>query len=342
MGIRQSSPNLMENEVDEGNSCNNPIETMASDVLRLHYAVMGNQREDILQCIEAKVDVNAPWQNPSNPSIKDGSTPLICAVSLNFVNVAKILLAAGAQVNLTDSFGNSPLYKAAFHGRPHLIQLLLDAGADVNLRNGLGQTPLSIAVQNYVIHNNTESMKLVTEGGLGLLHIAALYGKSPKVTEVMLSAHCNVDAVDDRGRTPLYVCMSTLSMAMYRDDLRLQLPCVRSLFRAGCDMLNFTEWTLWKGTGIPPDLCKDDQGDDDNAFMIWYIDQCNSPLTLKNLCRKTIQEVLLLNDHIGLPKVVKTFVIPHALQEYLSRKLCHGMKMDIDHIAGIACWNGSQ
>ena len=36
------------------------------------------------------VNVNFPWYNPSNPSIKDGSTPLIIAVSLNHVEIIEV------------------------------------------------------------------------------------------------------------------------------------------------------------------------------------------------------------------------------------------------------------
>lgn len=40
----------------------------------------------------------------------------------------QILLSAGAQVNKTGGYGDSPLFKAALHGRTEMIRTLLDAG----------------------------------------------------------------------------------------------------------------------------------------------------------------------------------------------------------------------
>ena len=59
-------------------------------VLAMHCAVMENNRAALRELLNAGVDVNYPWDNPSNPSIKDGCTALLCAVSLNHVDLAKV------------------------------------------------------------------------------------------------------------------------------------------------------------------------------------------------------------------------------------------------------------
>ena len=48
-------------------------------------------------------------------------------VLTNFV-LFQILIKAGAKINLTDRNECTPLYKAAFHGRPVLLDMLLKAG----------------------------------------------------------------------------------------------------------------------------------------------------------------------------------------------------------------------
>lgn len=45
-----------------------------------------------------------------------------------WVGVYQVLLRAGAYINKCDKNGCTPIYKAAFHGRPTLIELLARAG----------------------------------------------------------------------------------------------------------------------------------------------------------------------------------------------------------------------
>ena len=66
------------------------LREMPQKVRELHYAVMSNDRETVRLLIQQGVNVNFPWYNPSNPSIKDGSTPLICAVSLNHTEIVEV------------------------------------------------------------------------------------------------------------------------------------------------------------------------------------------------------------------------------------------------------------
>jgi len=67
----------------------------------------------------------------------------------NTAEVARLLLAAGAQVNAQDNiFGNTPLHEAPDAAA---AQVLIDAGADVNLRNRDGQTALMLALDPEVV-----------------------------------------------------------------------------------------------------------------------------------------------------------------------------------------------
>ncbi|WP_267394869.1 MULTISPECIES: ankyrin repeat domain-containing protein [unclassified Sphingomonas] len=58
------------------------------------------------------------------------------------------LLQKGADPNIRDSAGNTPLILAAQAGREDLVQLLLAYKANINLGNSAGQTPLIVAVNN--------------------------------------------------------------------------------------------------------------------------------------------------------------------------------------------------
>lgn len=57
------------------------------------------------------------------------------------------LLARGADPNIRDGQGNTPLLVAVNNGAGGVIDLLVKGGANVNLGNGSGETPLIRAVQ---------------------------------------------------------------------------------------------------------------------------------------------------------------------------------------------------
>lgn len=60
--------------------------------------------------------------------------------------VRPLVLQYGADVNLQDRIGLTPLYHAASAGNMAVVRLLLDNGADVNATNEIGVTPLFAAL----------------------------------------------------------------------------------------------------------------------------------------------------------------------------------------------------
>jgi ankyrin repeat protein len=73
-------------------------------------------------------------------------------------DVVKCLLTYGADINLCDYRGQSPLFVASHHEHYDVVKFLLSSGADINLCDGNGQSPLSIASLkeewNVVCHTN--------------------------------------------------------------------------------------------------------------------------------------------------------------------------------------------
>lgn len=68
----------------------------------------------------------------ARPDVKDrdGLSPLMRAVELNFVEGVESMLARNANVDYPNRSGETPLIKAVHLGRPNLVQILLEAGAD--------------------------------------------------------------------------------------------------------------------------------------------------------------------------------------------------------------------
>lgn len=84
-----------------------------------------------------------------DPDLQDrkGWTALHFAAQARSTDAARVLITAGANVELTDSFGNAPLFRAVFcaRGEVGVVRLLLEAGADPNRKNKNGVSPLSFA-----------------------------------------------------------------------------------------------------------------------------------------------------------------------------------------------------
>ncbi|MGN0022623.1 MAG: DUF2931 family protein [Elusimicrobiaceae bacterium] len=91
----------------------------------------------------------------------DGETPLFKAVRTYDENTFKALLTAGADVNLKTEAGDTPLALAASTGNFDFLKALIAAGADVNMTDSSGKTPLMLAS----FEGNEKIVKLLLEAG---------------------------------------------------------------------------------------------------------------------------------------------------------------------------------
>jgi len=79
-------------------------------------------------------------------------TPLHYSIYSGRIDVARLLLARGADVNLVTRGGETPLHFAASELNAEMVRLLLDAGADVTVKDGTPNhnTPLDNAARQPV------------------------------------------------------------------------------------------------------------------------------------------------------------------------------------------------
>jgi hypothetical protein len=96
-----------------------------------------------------------------NVQNKFGRTPLHLVASYDYFEIAKVLIANGANVNAQDKNGWTPLHEAAFWGCMNVVKLLIENGANVNAKNKFGNTPLHLAS----IRGNIEIVRLLLEHG---------------------------------------------------------------------------------------------------------------------------------------------------------------------------------
>jgi cytohesin len=177
---------------------------------------------DDLEKVKALLKDHPELANKNKPP---GSAPLLITVwgSKSAVVFTELLLASGADVNVTNSFGDTPLHNAVQgnnYNCVEVVELLLTNKANVNAANTNGDTPLLLAVQRE--SNRCRMAKLLLDykadvnakqkdnRGETPLHYAAMRGDK-ELAELLLARGANVNARDGRGFTPLQSAVPRIS-----------------------------------------------------------------------------------------------------------------------------------
>lgn len=92
---------------------------------------------------------------------KRGQTAILYLSEDSTAEILRELLDAGAKVSDRDDDGATPLIKTAAVDNAALVRAVLEAGADVNERNEAGQTALMLAARE----DNTENVQLLLNAG---------------------------------------------------------------------------------------------------------------------------------------------------------------------------------
>lgn len=93
---------------------------------------------------------------------EDGTTPLIVACKGKQREVVEHLLKIGADVNICDYFGQSPLYFASLRGCIDIVRILCAAGANPTLTTDFSSSAIKIAK----LYNNSHIETFLAEEGI--------------------------------------------------------------------------------------------------------------------------------------------------------------------------------
>ena len=105
----------------------------------LHFAAFFGKAEAAKVLLEHGASVDAYTRNPF------ANQPLHAAAAGRHIEVCRVLLAAGADVNAAQHGGYTPLHEAAQHGDAEMTELFLSAGADPSLLTDAGETAADTA-----------------------------------------------------------------------------------------------------------------------------------------------------------------------------------------------------
>ncbi|KAK2743236.1 hypothetical protein FQN57_004925 [Myotisia sp. PD_48] len=139
----------------------------------LHIAVDSKDESltrALLQHPKTEVNIQTPYI----------ASPLGVAATAGYVPVAKLLVEAGADIELKDEWAKeTPLFEAVRRKQESMVKYLLDAGANMEAENWEGETPL---------------------------HVAVRLDHGP-IVKLLLEYGANVDVIDEHNKTPLYYAL---------------------------------------------------------------------------------------------------------------------------------------
>uniref|UniRef100_A0A3Q1CJ93 Ankyrin repeat domain 6b n=1 Tax=Amphiprion ocellaris TaxID=80972 RepID=A0A3Q1CJ93_AMPOC len=125
-------------------------------------------------------------------------------------DIISALIQEGCALDRQDKDGNTALHEVSWHGFSQSVKLLVKAGANVHAKNKAGNTALHLACQN----GHAQSSKVLllggsrpdskNHGGDTCLHVAARYNHIPMI-RILLGAFCSVSEKNLVGDTPLHV-----------------------------------------------------------------------------------------------------------------------------------------
>jgi len=135
-------------------------------------------------------------------------TPLMFCIYGGQVEIFRLLVERGANVEQTSETVGPLITLAAQTGNLELLGLLLEGGADIDATQRQGQTPLMLAVQNkhpdavkFLLENGADP-DLQEENGWTALMFAAMRGDLASVNH-LIEAGCHVNLKTNEGESPL-------------------------------------------------------------------------------------------------------------------------------------------
>ncbi len=156
---------------------------------QLHFFCSKGMTSSVIRMLEMKsIDVEA-----RRGGREDGMTCLMTAALIGHLDLCRLLIDKGADIEAKSSSGWTSLNYAARYGHIEIVRLLCDHGAEIEARTNSGWRPL---------------------------HFAVSHGRMSIVKELIEVRNADINARTDRGRTAL-----RLARDQGKDDIASYLLC---------------------------------------------------------------------------------------------------------------------
>lgn len=147
-------------------------------------------------------------------SVRTGRTPLYVACKFGRLDIVRVLIHRGADVNVqTADERSTPLHIAVKRGHVNVVCELLKHDVNITLRTFLGFTPLHFACYfggDYKIfralidHDNQINVNDKNNYGQTCLHLASVNG-IVKIVKDLIDLKVNINETDNMGETALHL-----------------------------------------------------------------------------------------------------------------------------------------
>jgi len=165
------------------------------------YAVVNNRVSD------AKYFLN----NGANPNCQFNELDLLkYSILKNWLNMVRLLINSGADIERKDKNSNTPLSCAVRAGSIDILKELVQAGVNLKVRDENGYTPLIYAVKrrstviiNYLISQGVEINEKDNEGYTALMHAVDAPNNSMDVIECLINNGADINVFSNQQLSPL-------------------------------------------------------------------------------------------------------------------------------------------
>eukprot|EP00698_Gefionella_okellyi_P000087 TRINITY_DN10074_c0_g1_i3.p1 TRINITY_DN10074_c0_g1~~TRINITY_DN10074_c0_g1_i3.p1 ORF type:complete len:338 (+),score=67.06 TRINITY_DN10074_c0_g1_i3:104-1117(+) len=120
----------------------------------IHIACASGAKETVLELIKAKCELNCREKEGLQRS------PLQLAIQNGHAELVKILIDAGAGINLIDVYRRTALHYAAARPEVVYVRLVMEVGGDIADKDIQGETPLEVAKKK----QHTDVVRFLTRG----------------------------------------------------------------------------------------------------------------------------------------------------------------------------------
>jgi hypothetical protein len=212
-------------------------ELMDSKEFNLSLAASEGNKKLVKTLIKEGANVNACffWSN---------QRVLHEAALYGSIATMRILLANGADSNLQDDEGYSPLHLAMYFGSSKKVALLLDYGANPNARNNKGHTPLMLLFDVIISQAKAEKIKPLLKKSEKSFFLRYPWNRTNSfncyydMIRLLVNRGARINEQDNDGNTALHLAISSSGKLVQKKHLKkhLNLRLVKELVNYGVDV----------------------------------------------------------------------------------------------------------